>query len=88
MARALARYRAMESFEVAIQSRFFELSLGRPYRVVFSVDDWERYARYAPRLRKSLQGEVLKLIHEIERLQMQREGIKTHPVRLIDHNTG
>ena len=33
----------------------------------------------APRLRKSLQNGILKLIHEVERLQANAAGEKGHP---------
>lgn len=88
LARALARYDAMERLEAELQRRFFELSLAHPHKVVFDAYPWEQYARHAPRLGKSLQSEVLKLIHEIERLQLAPPSEKAQPVRVIDHNTG
>ncbi len=41
-----------------------------------------------PRLRKSLQSGILKLIHEIERLQADAAGEKGHPVHVLDSNAG
>ncbi len=40
-----------------------------------------------PRLRKSLQSGILKLIHEIERLQANAAGEKRHPLHVLDSNT-
>ena len=88
LARSLARYEAMESLESALQTGFWRLSLSSPQTVLFDPDAWQQYARNAPRLRKPLQSELLKLIHEIERLQSGGEDKKPQPVRIIDHNTG
>ncbi len=41
-----------------------------------------------PRLRKSLQSGILKLIHETERLQANAAGEKRHRVHVLDSNAG
>ena len=51
-------------------------------------DDDEEERQHSPRLRKSLQSGILKLIHEIERLQANAAGEKGHPVHVLDSNTG
>ncbi len=51
-------------------------------------DDDEEERQHSPRLRKSLQNTILKLIHEIERLQANAAGKKEHPVHVLDSNAG
>ncbi len=51
-------------------------------------DDDEEEQQHAPRLCKSLQSSILKLIHEIERLQANAAGRKNHPVHVLDSNPG
>ncbi len=51
-------------------------------------DEDEEEGKDVPRLRKSLQSGMLKLIHEIERLQANAAGEKTHPVHVLDSNSG
>ena len=51
-------------------------------------DEEDDARRHAPRLRKSLQSEILKLIHEIERLQANAAGGKGHPIHVLDSNSG
>ena len=55
----------------------------------FDDEDDDEDARLdEPRLRKSLQSSILKLIHEIERLQANAAGEKKHPVHVLDSNSG
>ena len=51
-------------------------------------DDDEEEGEDAPRLRKSVQSEILKLRHEIERLQANAAGGKNHSVQVLDSNAG
>ncbi len=51
-------------------------------------DEDEAERQHALRLRKSLQNGILKLIHEIERLQANAAGEKGHPVHVLDSNSG
>ncbi len=88
LAGALARYESFEALETALQRRFFGLSFGRPAQVILDVSAWQKYAQHSPRLRKSLQSGILKLIHEIERLQANAAGEKGHPVHVLDSNSG
>ncbi len=50
--------------------------------------DDENEGEDAPRLRKSLQSAILKLIREIEGLQANAATEKTHPVYVQDSNAG
>ncbi len=51
-------------------------------------DEDEEEGKDAPRLRKSLQNAILKLIHEIERLQANAGAEKGHLVHVLDSNSG
>ncbi len=51
-------------------------------------DDDEEERQHAPRLRKSLLSDILKLIPEIERLQANAAGEKTGPVHVLGSNSG
>ncbi len=54
----------------------------------FEDEDEEDARLDAPRLRKSLQSGILKLTHEIGRLQANAAGEKGHPVHVLDSNAG
>ena len=88
LAAALARYDSFEAMETVLQRQLFVLSPGRPPQVLLDLSAWQKYARNAFRVRKSLQNNILKLIHEIERLQASAAGEKTHPVHVVDSNSG
>ncbi|MCK4283726.1 MAG: hypothetical protein KAX44_05365 [Candidatus Brocadiae bacterium] len=51
-------------------------------------DEDEQERQHAPRLRKSLLGNILKLIREIERLQANAAGEKTGSVHVLHSNFG